>query len=77
MKVLLEQIPLGDSRNNFTNAQLRHNRDQEIPQYGKVCVNYRDISGYYPKENFSLISKEPVFMGNKMCFLQSRKETMY
>lgn len=56
-----------DSKNNFTNAQLRHNRDQEIPQYGKVCVNYRDISGYYPKEDFSLISKEPVFMGNFYC----------
>ena len=53
--------------NKFTNAQLRHNRDQEIPQYGKVCENYRDISVYYPKEDFSLISKEPVFMGNFYC----------
>lgn len=52
--------------NNFTNAQLRHNRDQEIPQYGKVCKDYRDIE-WYPRENFSLISNSPVFIGNFYC----------
>lgn len=57
--------------NNFTNAQLRHNRDQEIPQYGKVCKDYRNIE-WYSREEFPLISNEPVFMGNFYCDIKGK-----
>lgn len=54
-------------KNNFTNTQLRYNRDQEIPQYGKVCRKYRKVQNWYYSENFPLISDKPVFMGNFYC----------
>lgn len=57
-----------DSHNNFTNAQLRYNRDQEIPQYGKVCKDYRSIGyDYYGYQDYSLEDYNPVFMGNFYC----------
>lgn len=54
--------------NMFTNAQLRYNRDQEIPQYGKVCKDYRSIGyDYYGCQDYSLEDYNPVFMGNFYC----------
>lgn len=54
--------------NMFTNAQLRYNRDQEIPQYGKVCKDYRSIGyNYYGCQDYSLEDYNPVFMGNFYC----------
>lgn len=59
-------------KNNFTNTQLRYNRDQKIPQYGKVCKEYRGVKDCYFNENFPLISEQPVFMGNFYCDINGK-----
>lgn len=59
-------------KNNFTNTQLRHNRGQKIPQYGKVCEEYREVKDCYFNENFPLISEQPVFMGNFYCDIDGK-----